>query len=70
MKLTKELIDKELIAWIDTFQKENRYAPSVREVATYLGMGTAATHSRLSRLREENRLTWNEGETRTLRVVE
>lgn len=61
--------DDALVCWISDFTPSHDYAPSVREVATFLGVNVSTTHHRLARLRREGKVTWNEGETRTLRAI-
>ncbi len=59
----------DLLEWIEAFLSTRKYAPTVREVAAYLGRGVSTTHTRLTKLQDEGKVTWNEGETRTLRVT-
>lgn len=61
--------DDEVVEWIDFFLELNRYAPSVRELSDFLGLGVATTHDRLKQLREKQRVTWNENDPRTLRTL-
>lgn len=62
--------DDSLFDWIGDFVIVNRYAPTVREVSKFLGVNLSTAHHRLAKLRDGGRITWNEGETRTLRIVE
>jgi len=45
-------------------------APTIRELATRLKMGTTATHSELKLLRERGHVTWLPGRERSLMVLE
>ena len=69
MATVNRIDDELLLDWIDGFVVDNRYAPSVREAADFLGLNVSTAHARLERLREQGYITWNEGETRTLRIV-
>lgn len=62
--------DEIFIKWLTEFVSEHRYAPSVREAAAFLAVNVSSAHHRLERLRREGRITWNEGETRTMRLTE
>lgn len=62
--------DETFIKWLTRFVDSHRYAPSVREAAGFLGVNLSSAHHRLERLRREGRITWNEGETRTMRLTE
>jgi SOS-response transcriptional repressor LexA len=64
------LHDDDLCAWIEDFVEQHRYAPTVRELMEACGYTSSSSAKvRLDRLRREGRVTWNEGEQRTLRTV-
>lgn len=65
-----KLNDLELLDWIDAYLAENRYAPSIREVARAVGhAGSSTTHWRLSRMRRQGLVDWIDGDIRTLHTV-
>lgn len=62
--------DDLLVRWIDAFLDEKGYAPAVREIGQAFDLASSASvKSWLDRLRKEGRVTWVEGQTRTLHTV-
>lgn len=45
------------------------YPPTVRELETVVGVSVSAVHAHLRRLRDKGAVTWENGQTRTLKVV-
>lgn len=61
----------ELVEFIRDYARERGYAPSVREVAAHVKFSsTSSAHALLRSLRSQGRVEWEEGQPRTLRVVE
>jgi SOS-response transcriptional repressor LexA len=48
----------------------HRYPPTVREIAAGIGVTPMDVQQKLWRLRRDGVVTWDEGRTRTVRVVE
>ncbi len=62
--------DDELIAWIDYYLAEHKYAPALHEVGKRFALSSKSTVSHwLSRLKREDRVNWTPGESRTLHTV-
>lgn len=49
--------------------KERKVAPTIRELADDLGRSPGPVHKDLCSLQKENRVTWEQGTARTLRLV-
>ena len=45
------------------------YGPTVREIASHYGWTTNGVAGHLKALRRKGRITWQEGQSRTIRVV-
>ncbi len=61
--------DTETFAVLQAFIREHGIPPTVRELAKALGISSTAAHYRLTRLREHGLVEWEEGKSRTLRIV-
>jgi SOS-response transcriptional repressor LexA len=60
-----------LLAWVDGYLLDHRYAPTVREVADEMGWpSTSTAHDRLHELRTAGVLDFEPGQARTLHVTE
>lgn len=61
----------DLLEFISDHLYERGYAPSVREVAKFMGYSSASSaHLALRRLRSKGLVDWEERQPRTLRVVD
>lgn len=61
--------DARLIAWIASYLKRKKFAPTVREIGEAFGLSsTSTTFEWLNRLRREGRIDWCPGEVRTIHV--
>lgn len=55
---------------ITTMTSENGFAPTIRELGEAVGLKSPdSVCFHLSKLREEGRVTWLDGKSRTLRVL-
>lgn len=62
--------DEEVCKVIADFAAKNQYAITIRELCTTFGWRSSSSgKKRVDQLRRKGMVTWNEGETRTLRVV-
>jgi len=60
-----------VLAAVAAFWLTYGYAPTVRDLTELTGISsTSVTHYWLEKLREEGALTWTEGQTRTIRLLE
>ncbi len=63
--------DEKRLAWIVDFTARYGYPPTVRQIQEHEGWKSVeSAHSFLSRMRREKRVEWEDGQVRTLRVVE
>lgn len=59
-----------IVQAIDILTTGHGYAPSVREIADYVGLkSTSTVKSHLDRLRKEGRIDFEDNHNRTVRVV-
>ncbi|WP_332238635.1 transcriptional regulator [Sporolactobacillus sp. KGMB 08714] len=59
-----------IIQAIDVLTMEHGYAPSVREIAEYVGLKSASTvKGHLDRLRQAGRIDFEDDRPRTVRIV-
>lgn len=61
---------EELLRLIRNYTRINGYPPTLIELAQRLGTQHSAVQRRLKLLREAGRVTWVDGQARTIRVVE
>jgi SOS-response transcriptional repressor LexA len=62
---------KAVLEAILTFTEEKKYPPSIRELCDILNLKSSSTmHGYLERLKLRGLVTWEEGCTRTIQVVE
>lgn len=62
---------KEILAEIIKFKKENGFSPTVRELCKLAGLkSTSSMAAQLSNLRDSGHITWIESMPRTITVVE
>jgi repressor LexA len=62
---------REILAWLSAYIAERGYSPTLRELCLAFGFAStqgAACH--LDPLRKKGWITWNDGQARTLRVLE
>jgi len=56
---------------VGTLIERNGYAPSLRQIAREMKLASpSGIHTSLQRLRDAKKLTWEEGQPRTLRLVD
>lgn len=60
----------EVLEAITTLTTQFGYPPTVRELETEVGVSVSAVHAHLRRLRNKGAVTWSDGQTRTLKVVD
>lgn len=59
-----------IVQAIDTLTTEHGYAPSVREIADYVGLkSTSTVKGHLDRLRRDGRINFEDNMNRTVRIV-
>ncbi len=62
--------EPEIVKAIRELTAEYGYPPTMREVATRVGVSSSDTiYQRLKMLRTEGLITWEEGKPRTLRLI-
>lgn len=59
-----------VLQFINRFYSENRYRPTVSEVAKHLGIGKTAAHKHINNMKAKGLLTYEVGKSRTLRVMD
>lgn len=70
MKARRAARDDALCTFIDKYSETHRYAPTLREVGEAFGLRSKATTTVwLRRLRKEGRVSWTEGDARTLHTT-
>lgn len=62
--------DQRLLVFIANHIDENGYAPTYRRMAEEFGIAIKSVRDSLTRLRDNGEITWEEGLTRTLRIVQ
>lgn len=69
--VTKRALQRqeEVLAALAQFIETNGYSPSIRELADANDMWVSATAKVLAELRDLGKVTWTEGQARTLRVT-
>lgn len=60
---------QDVLGWIAGFIYANGFSPSVREIANSYGWTTNGVMGHLKALRRKGRVTWVEGQSRTIRIV-
>lgn len=61
---------RDVLLWIDGFTDSHGYPPTIREIGNAYGWTTNGVKSHLDPMRKKGWLTWTEGHSRTLRVLE
>lgn len=61
---------QDLLDAIVQLTAEKGFPPTTRELAEHLGIWNSAAGRMLQRLRDEGRVTWEDGRARTLAVVD
>jgi repressor LexA len=62
---------REILAWLSRYIDDHGYSPTVRELCLAFGFGsTQGAKCHLDPLRRKGWVTWNDGQARTLRVLE
>lgn len=59
----------DILEWISGYIDTHDYGPTVGEIAHAYAMQKSAMHGHLKALRKKGRVTWIDGQYRTLRVV-
>lgn len=70
--MLKQLSDhqQKMLHYIDEFASERKYPPSIREIGEAVDLKSSSTvKGHLDRLKASGYVTWEEGKTRTLRVL-
>lgn len=63
--------DEKVLEFVRTFLGQRGYPPSVRQIATGLDLAsTSGVHQSLVRLRRLGKVTWEEGQPRTMTLVD
>ena len=57
-----------IVEFLRTYHSKHGYAPSVREVAEFLGVGISTAHRHLHSLLQAQEITAESGRSRTWRV--
>lgn len=60
---------QDVLQWIAGYIDGHDYGPTVREIASHYGWTTNGVMGHLKALRRKGRITWQEGQSRTIRVV-
>ena len=61
----------ELYAWIKNYIREFQHSPSIRQMMQAMGLKSPAPiQSRLKHLQEKGYISWQEGKSRTMQIVE
>lgn len=60
---------RDVIRAIRRLKRSKGYPPSLDEIAVLLGVGKSDVHQKLSRLRRDGHVDWDNGKIRTLRVL-
>jgi repressor LexA len=62
---------RELYEWIEAYIAEHRHSPSIRQMMQAMGLRSPApVQSRLRHLQRKGWITWQEGQARTLQLLE
>jgi len=62
---------QEILAWLAKYITDHGYSPTVRELCLAFGFAsTQGATCHLEPLRKKGWITWNDGQARTLRVLE
>lgn len=56
--------------FISRFVERNGYSPTVREIADGLGISTSTAYYHLTQLRDEGRISYKPGMSRTIKLGE
>lgn len=60
---------QDVLNWITGFVDTHEFPPSIREIAHHYGWTTNGAACHLRALRRKGRITWEEHQSRTIRVV-
>ena len=62
---------QELYDWLVVYIRENRHSPSIRQMMREMKLKSPApVQSRLDHLRKKGYIDWNEGQARTIRILQ
>ena len=62
---------QELYDWLVSYIRENRHSPSIRQMMREMKLKSPApVQSRLEHLRKKGYIDWNEGQARTIRILQ
>ena len=69
-RVKKEGIEEKILEFIESFVKENKYPPSVREIGSAVGFKSPSTvHLYLKKLEEEGKLSQDSSKTRSRQLI-
>lgn len=60
---------KEILSYIDAYIKDKHYSPAMKDIAEHFGMFTGAARDHLLALRSKGYIDWQEGASRTIRIL-
>jgi repressor LexA len=60
---------QDVLEFIEGWINVHGFSPTVREIASHYGWTTNGVAGHLKALRRKGRITWQEGQSRTIRVV-
>ncbi len=61
---------QQLLSYIQEFHNQEGYAPTVRELAAWMGSASPGTiHAHLAILRQQKAVDWVDGQARTLHLT-
>lgn len=64
-------VQKELYDWLVEFIRQNQYSPSIRQMMIAMNLKSPApVQSRLDHLRSKGYIDWDEGQARTIRILQ
>lgn len=60
----------EILKFVEDFQKQNQYSPSLEEIAKNFGISIPTVHQHISYLKAKNLITSDKGKRRTIETVD
>jgi repressor LexA len=60
---------REVLGYIISFNEENGYFPSLREIGSHFGLSLGTVQTHLDTLKRKGALDWDKGKTRALRLA-
>lgn len=61
---------QDVLEWIAGYIDTHGYSPTVREIASHYGWTTNGVMCHLRPMRKKGVITWQDGQARTMRIVE